>query len=103
MTINKMTFAEIKQALDIRQITFSDIALALNKSISHVTNVAKGITTSKSVAISISLALDKPHELIFGDKYIKQHKRGPRDRSERTKVVVNALRQNKPVPGPRVK
>lgn len=102
MTHKKMTFSQIKQALDEREVTFTDIASALEKSVSHVTNVAKGITTSKSVALKISLALDKPHNHVFGDKYTKEQRRGPKDRSDRAKVVINALRANQPVPAPSV-
>ncbi len=100
MTLNQMTFDEIKKSLKARDVNFTDIANALEVSLGHVTNVARGSAHSKNVANAISLSLGKSLTEVFGNQYDGSTKRGPKDRTERKQVIYEALRNQKPVPAP---
>ncbi|MBS3796689.1 hypothetical protein [Pseudoalteromonas sp. BDTF-M6] len=100
MTSQEMTFDEIKRELNERKVLFSDIAEAMKVKPSHVSNVARGLVSSFRIATALALSLDKPITEVFGDKYANPGKRGPKDRSERKRQVIEALTNNKPVPAP---
>ncbi|KPH64147.1 hypothetical protein [Pseudoalteromonas porphyrae] len=100
MTSKKMTFAEIKKTLKERDVTFTDIAKALELTPSHVRNVAFGSAKSKPVAEAISLSIGVTLESAFGDEYLTTSKRGPKDRTERKQAIYTALRNQQPVPAP---
>ena len=100
MTSKKMTFEEIKKTLRERDITFTDIAHALEITPSHVTNVAKRTARSKPVAEAIALSLDLEFAEVFANEYDGTTRRGPKDRTERKQQIYAALRDKQPVPAP---
>ncbi|WP_300583246.1 hypothetical protein [uncultured Pseudoalteromonas sp.] len=100
MTPNKMTFEEIKKTLKERDVTFTDIAKALEMTPGHITNVARRDARSKNVANAISLSLGLSLTEVFGNEYDGTTKRGPKDRTARKQVIYEALRNKKPVPAP---
>lgn len=62
-----MEFEQIKQRLQQKGCSIAIIARALNKSHTSVTQVAKGKTTSKSIATAIAKACDESIEIVFPD------------------------------------
>ena len=100
MTLKQMTFEEIKKSLKAHDVTFTDIAKALDITPAHVTNVARRSARSKHVANAISLSLGLTLKEVFGNEYDGSTKRGPKDRTERKQVIYEALRNQQPVPAP---
>jgi transcriptional regulator with XRE-family HTH domain len=94
-----LTFEEIKSRLASRDIQFADIAAAFNVSASSVTQTAKGSPSFK-LATAISNSLGLPINQVFGDKYNKGMKRGPKPRIARRKAICKSLQENKYVEPP---
>jgi len=63
-----MEFEAIKQELKANSCSIAIIARSLNKSHTAVTDVAKGVSTSKTIAKAICVALNRPIKEVFPDK-----------------------------------
>ncbi|GGF07148.1 helix-turn-helix transcriptional regulator [Pseudoalteromonas elyakovii] len=100
MVKKAISHEQIREALKLKDINFSDIAAALKLTSSHVSRVSRRETYSKPVADAICKCLDLPLEEVFGDvePYFSPNKRGPKDRSKRTSQIVTALREGQPIP-----
>ncbi|MEC4091820.1 hypothetical protein [Pseudoalteromonas rubra] len=101
-TFEPMSIQDISNGLSANDVQFSDIAAAKGCSVSHVYNVATGNSTSKHIATAICLSLGKSLSSVFGDKYTTSKKRGPKNRETRRQQIVEAIKQGKPVPRPRM-
>ena len=96
-----MEFRQIHSALQLRNIKFSDIAEALKVTSSMPATIAKRKGSSLRIATAICHCLEKQIHEVFGDvdSYINQQtRRGPRDRTERKKQIVEAIRAGEPIP-----
>jgi len=93
-----MTFDDIQKGLNEKDILFSDIAAACEVTRSMVSIIAKGQSTSYKVAQSICLALNKPINEVFGNKYDNPGRKTGKQRADRKQQVIAALKANTPVP-----
>ncbi|OHU85508.1 MULTISPECIES: hypothetical protein [Pseudoalteromonas] len=92
----KLTFPEIQEKLKSKDILFTDIAVALEVTVSHVTQIAKCKGKSKRVAEAIANALKLPLNQVFGTDYMPAFS----GRSARRNEVVKAIRAGRHVPDP---
>lgn len=91
-----LTFPEIQEKLKSKDIFFTDIAIALDVTVSHVTQIAKRKGRSKRVAQAISQALQLSTNQVFGTEYMQCSS----DRAARRNQIVEALRAGQYVPDP---
>ncbi|MBQ4864398.1 hypothetical protein J8L98_22150 [Pseudoalteromonas sp. MMG013] len=91
-----LTFPEIQEKLKSKDIFFTDIAIALDVTVSHVTQIAKRKGRSQRVALGISQALQLSVNQVFGTEYTERRS----NRKERRNQIVEALRAGENVPDP---
>jgi DNA-binding XRE family transcriptional regulator len=87
----KLTYQQIKEQLEEKDILLSDIADVLGVSRSHAYQTAKGQSRSKRVAEAIAKCLDLKISDVFGNDYenVQARSKSCRDkrRSELAKVI----------------
>ncbi|ENN99794.1 MULTISPECIES: helix-turn-helix transcriptional regulator [Pseudoalteromonas] len=98
MKSNGLVFEDIRKKLLEKDILLSDLAEGLNVTRAHVYSIAKRNNKSKPVADAICSALNMSIEEVFGDTYQDHQARGRQDRAARKQQVINAIRNNQPIP-----
>ncbi|AXQ97995.1 helix-turn-helix domain-containing protein [Pseudoalteromonas piscicida] len=87
----KLTYQQIKEKLDEKDILLSDIAEVLGVSRSHAYQIAKGLGKSKRVAEAIAKCLELKLTDVFGDEYENVHSRSKSCRDKRRNELAKVL------------